>query len=223
MTMPADSRIVARVGLIVDWGGVLTTPVEAAFAAFLTEERIDPSSFATAMRSMHDEPGSPLQLVEVGAIDRQAFESALAERLRGSDGMAVPSEGLLERMFRSTARNEAMRDLVAATRARGWRTAVLSNAWGMDYDEDDLATLADALLLSDRIGVRKPSAEAYVMAAAALDLPPSHCVFVDDLRRNVVGATAVGMTGFHYGPGSEADLRELLDTFAPITATAATL
>lgn len=218
--MPADAMPLAGVGLIVDWGGVLTTPVEESFADFLRDERIDPSSFAAVMRSMHDEPGSPLHQVEVGAIDRGAFETALAEQLRDADGVAVAATGLLERMFRSAARNEAMRAVVAAARASGWRTAVLSNAWGMDYDEDDLATFADALLLSDRIGVRKPSAEAYALAAAALDLPPSECIFVDDLRRNVVGATAVGMTGFHYRPGSEADLRDLLDTFATIRTAA---
>ena len=214
--MPGDDTTSGGIGLVVDWGGVLTTPVDESFTAFLTDERIDPSSFATVMRAMHDEPGSPLHRVEVGDIDRQAFEHALAARLRRDDGREVSASGLLDRMFRSAARNEAMREVVSDARSRGWRTAVLSNAWGMEYDEVDLATLADALLLSDRIGVRKPSAEAYALAAAALNLPPSACVFVDDLRRNVVGATAAGMTGFHYRPGSEGDLRAVLEAFAAV-------
>jgi putative hydrolase of the HAD superfamily len=52
-----------------------------------------------------------------------------------------------------------------------------------------------ALLSSGMLGVSKPDPRAYRAAADALNLPPSACVFVDDLLENVAGACAVGMRG----------------------------
>jgi putative hydrolase of the HAD superfamily len=43
------------------------------------------------------------------------------------------------------------------------------------------------------VGVRKPAPEPYLAAAEALQLPPSACLFVDDMRVNCAGAEAVGM------------------------------
>ena len=44
-------------------------------------------------------------------------------------------------------------------------------------------------------GVRKPSKEAYLGAAAALGVEPADCFFVDDRADNVAAAEAVGMKG----------------------------
>jgi len=52
-----------------------------------------------------------------------------------------------------------------------------------------------ALLSSAVIGVRKPDPDAYLAAAAALDLDPSECAFVDNLLVNVEAACALGMQG----------------------------
>lgn len=197
-------------GLIVDWGGVLTTPVDDAFAAFVDREGIDPASFRAAMRRMHDEEGSLLHQVEVGRISRTEFEEGLAAMFRTATGTPVAADDLVDRMFLATGRNTAMRAVVAKARRRGWRTAVLSNSWGNHYDEEDLGQLVDAIVLSERIGIRKPDPAAYLAAADALNLPPSSCVFVDDLRRNARAADTVGMTGFQYRPSTESALEDLL-------------
>jgi len=197
-------------GLIVDWGGVLTTPVDASFAVFTREEGIEPLEFKAAMRRLHDEQDSPLHRVEVGAIPRAEFERSVAGMLRTADGGPVHPEGLVSRMFAHALPNSAVRDLVTAARGRGWRTAVLSNSWGNPYDEEDLAGLVDAVLLSERLGVRKPEPAAYLAAADALGVEPSRCVFVDDLRRNTTAASALGMSAFQYRPGTEQMLEDLL-------------
>jgi FMN hydrolase / 5-amino-6-(5-phospho-D-ribitylamino)uracil phosphatase len=49
--------------------------------------------------------------------------------------------------------------------------------------------------VSCHTGVRKPSKEAYLGAAAALGVAPGDCLFVDDRRENVAAAEAVGMRG----------------------------
>jgi putative hydrolase of the HAD superfamily len=44
------------------------------------------------------------------------------------------------------------------------------------------------------VGVHKPKPEIFLLAAERLGIEPGDCVFVDDLRENVAGAEAVGMT-----------------------------
>lgn len=196
---------------MLDWGGVLTTPMDDSFRTWMSLEAVDPASFQACMRALHDEPGSALHRVERGEIDRAEFETALAAGLRTLDGGTVPGDGLLARMMAHLAPNEPVRALVRDARVRGWATVVLSNSWGNDYDLDDLDGLVDTVLLSDRIGERKPDAAAYLRAAGAAGAEPARCVFVDDLRRNVRGAEATGMRALHYRPGAEAQLRALID------------
>jgi putative hydrolase of the HAD superfamily len=85
-----------------------------------------------------------------------------------------------------------------ALRSRGLRLAVLTN---FELPSIDLtlqyAGIAPewfaALLSSSTLGVYKPAPYAYQAAAAALDLPPEACLFVDDLPDNVAAAGAIGM------------------------------
>lgn len=204
--MPAAGPI----GLIVDWGGVLTTPVDDAFDAFVRREAIDPQTFRRTMRAMHDEAGSLLHQVEVGLIPRTEFEAGLAALLQPEGAAPLDPAGLIDRMFADAGPNVRMREIVRSARERGWRTAVLSNSWGNTYDEDDLLGLVDVVLLSERLRVRKPGHEAYLAAADALGVDIASCVMVDDLRRNAAAAQAVGMTGFQYRPGTEQALEDLL-------------
>ena len=63
------------------------------------------------------------------------------------------------------------------------------------------------------MGLRKPEPEIYELCAQQLGLPPSACVFVDDLAPNVRGATAVGMVGVLHRTYDEtvAELEALLE------------
>jgi putative hydrolase of the HAD superfamily len=66
--------------------------------------------------------------------------------------------------------------------------------------------LFDHVLESWRIGVRKPAARAYEMAAETLGVAPQHCVFADDQEVNVAAARALGMTGIFVADDVEASL-----------------
>jgi HAD superfamily hydrolase (TIGR01509 family) len=48
------------------------------------------------------------------------------------------------------------------------------------------------------VGLRKPAPEIYKMGADAIGLPPSDCVFVDDLPFNLEPATELGMATVHH-------------------------
>jgi HAD superfamily hydrolase (TIGR01509 family) len=58
--------------------------------------------------------------------------------------------------------------------------------------------LFDDVVCSADVGLAKPDAAIYRLAAERLGLPPAACVFVDDLPANVEAAREVGMQGVHH-------------------------
>lgn len=186
--------------LIVDYGGVLTTPVPDTVGAWLRSERVDPGMFAVLMREWlaADVPTSPAHDLETGRLPLAEFEVVLAERLRRADGTTPEPAGLLARMFGGFRTEPAMYDVLRRAREHGLRTALLSNSWGADYDRDGWEDLFDAVVISGEVGLRKPDADIYLLAASRLGLPPERCVFVDDLAVNVHGATRAGMAAVHH-------------------------
>lgn len=197
-------------GLVVDWGGVLTTSVEESFDAWIVDEGVDRATFLAALRTGHDQPGSPLHQLERGALTPAEFECWLAGSLTTASGSAVSADGLLQRMFARVRPNDSMHAVVTRAREAGWRTAVLSNSWGIDFDGSDLNSLVDSVLLSEFFGWRKPDAAAYEAAATALRILPQLCLFADDLHRNVVGARNAGMRAIRYQPGVEPTLLSMV-------------
>ena len=113
---------------------------------------------------------------------------------RSYDALVVDDVGVLSGVREDEA--AAMVDVVRRARAAGLRTGLLSNAGGCGRPE--WPDLFDAWVLSGLAGVAKPEAAAYELIARRLGIAPERCVFVDDLRRNVIGAAAAGMTGVHH-------------------------
>jgi epoxide hydrolase-like predicted phosphatase len=138
---------------------------------------------------------SPVHRLERGEIDAADFEGQLAAEL-AVRGAPVPPGGLLRRLLAGlTELDPRMLDLLRRARAAGLRTALLSNSWGDHYPEQLWQGLFDAVVISGRVGMRKPEPEIFRFTARQLDLPPAGCVMVDDLPHNITGAVAVGMVG----------------------------
>jgi epoxide hydrolase-like predicted phosphatase len=116
-------------------------------------------------------------------------------------------------MFSGFQRAEDMVGVVRRIRAAGYKTALLSNSWGMDYPREGWPELFDVTVISGEVGMRKPEPEIYQLCADQLALPPERCVFVDDLSPNVRGAVAVGMVGVLHRTYDEtvAELEALFD------------
>jgi epoxide hydrolase-like predicted phosphatase len=179
--------VAGRTGLIVDYGGVLTTDIFVSFRKFCEAEGLDPETVRD--RFLNDpEARRLLEELEVGRMREAEFEPAFAAVLE------VESERLIDRLFGGMEPDEAMIDGVRAARAAGVRTGMLSNSWGDDrYDREQLAQLFDAWVISGEVGIRKPDPAIYALAAERLGLPPEACVFVDDLPGNLKPARAIGM------------------------------
>jgi putative hydrolase of the HAD superfamily len=180
-----------RRGLLVDWGGVLTTNLFDAFAGFCRAEGLAPTTVRDAFLG---EGRTLLADFECARIDAPAFEAGFGAIL----GVAE-HDGLIGRLFGGLAPDAEMQDAVAAAKAAGVRTGLLSNSWGADgYDRARFDELFDVLVISGEEGVRKPEPEIYVLAAERMGLAPEALVFVDDIPGNLKPARALGMATVHH-------------------------
>jgi epoxide hydrolase-like predicted phosphatase len=186
--------------LVVDYGGVLTNSLRETMGDWMAAERIDPQRYSATMRewlAAGAEANIAHQL-ETGAITPAEFERQFARLLVREDGSIPDPEGLLQRMFAGFRDDDGMIGVVRRARAAGLRTAMLSNSWGNQYDQELLAELFDTAVISGEVGLRKPEPEIYRLVASRLGVLPAQCVFVDDLAPNVRGAVAVGLVGVHH-------------------------
>ena len=183
-------------GLLVDFGGVLTTNVFDSFKAFCRAEGI-PEDSVKKLFSERGEGLSLLRRLEKGELTAEEFSQQFAPLL------GVSPDNLVERLFGGIGPDEAMLGAVRRSRAAGIKTGLISNSWGdgLAYDPALLEELFDAVVISGDVGMHKPEPEIFILGAERIGVAPEDCVFVDDLRENCAGAEAVGMKAIlHRGP-----------------------
>ena len=182
--------------LVVDWGGVLTGPVDTAWQAWAEQDRVDREHLRGVLgRPLEGGGGaSPVHALERGELTGPQFEQLVAQAL-ARRGSPVQPDGLLERMLGGLTPSASMLGVVARVKAAGLRTAVLSNSWANEYPREGWDELFDAVVISGEVGMRKPEPRIYQLLLDQLALPAGACVFVDDLAVNVAAAVEVGMVG----------------------------
>jgi putative hydrolase of the HAD superfamily len=188
--------VTAYGALVVDFGGVLTTPLQAAMVAFAEDVGIDLQHLARA--ALGGYMGSEDSLVfgfETGRISEEEFSTALAGRLREYSGAEIDPDGLVTRIFGSLTLEETMLGAVAAARAAGLKTALLSNSWGTTlYPRERLDPLFDVVVISGEVGLRKPDPAIFRLTTDRLEVEAERCVFVDDHPGHLTSAAEAGMT-----------------------------
>jgi putative hydrolase of the HAD superfamily len=190
-------------GLLVDFGGVLTTNVFDSFREFCIAEGLDPD----AVRRLFREEPRALELargLETGSISEDDFGQRFGELLEVED-----RTGLVDRMFGALREDDRMLDAVRRARAAGIRTGLVSNSMGAGrYDRSTFPQLFDGVVISGEVGLHKPQPEIFLLGAERAGVAAEDCVFVDDLRENCEGAEAVGMTAVLHR-GAETTVPEL--------------
>lgn len=192
-------------GLILDFGGVVTTDFYGALDAFSVRAGLGDRAFVRALRE-NPEGRQALAAAERGEITQGEFERTMGRVL------GVAPDGLFANALADLKPRPEVIDLTARARAAGVRVAALSNSWGAgDYDPYDgwgLPEKFDAVVISDQVGLRKPDPEIFLLTAELLGLAPADCLFVDDTEHNLPGAAGLGM-GTLFFTGAAAEVAEI--------------
>ena len=182
-------------GLILDFGGVVTTDLYAEMPAFCVREGLAPDAVVRVLRDTA-EGSEAIKAVEAGTISQRDYEITIG-RLLGVD-----DRGLLIRALAGLRPRPQMLELIQRARSAGIRVALLSNSWGDGehdpYDGYDLNAMFDAVVISGETGMCKPDPAIYLLTADKLGVPAQQCVFADDTAGNLPAASALGMATVHF-------------------------
>jgi putative hydrolase of the HAD superfamily len=194
--------------LISDFGGVLTTPLSRGFLAYQEEAGVTLEELGLAMARATEAHGEhPLYALERGEITEAEFARQLEEQLDGRFDLARLRELYFERL----EPNDLMIRHVGELRARGLRTALLTNnvrewepLWRAKLPE--LEDLFELVVDSAFVGLRKPDPEIYELTLERLGngLGAGECLFLDDLEVNCDAARALGMTAVRFESAEQA-------------------
>ena len=111
--------------------------------------------------------------------------------------------GLRQKLLDAYLKLDAFADArgaLEALRARGMKTAILSNGAPQMLDAAVMASgmtdLFDAVLSVDALHVYKPRPEIYALVTARFSMAPNEVIFVSSNRWDVMGAAAFGFRPF---------------------------
>lgn len=149
---------------------------------------------------------------DYGYLSRQEFNQS-ASALTG-----LTLKDLQSRYWLANVRNQSAFDWVKQLRQAGnYKVGLLSNigkGWLNDFvPEAENEQLFDTVVLSGEVGMTKPAAEIFELAAERLGLSTFECVMIDDLLMNVEGARRAGMQAILFGTTAQAkaDFERLLE------------
>jgi epoxide hydrolase-like predicted phosphatase len=189
--------------LVVDYGGVLTTPLQEAMLAFATEIGLELQDFVrVALAPYAGGEDSLITDFETGRISEEEFSTAFAARLSEITGKEIQPANLVARLFGGVRLEESMLAAVARVHEAGLKTALLSNSWGLDlYPKERFRELFDAVVISGEVGLRKPDRAIFDLLLERLDVPADACLFVDDHPGHLHAGAELGLkTLLHVTP-----------------------
>ena len=176
--------------LVLDFGGVISKTLFDTHA--LSEAALGLAPWpAMQAGDMAERDCRALRMAGTGALAGETWTDfpQFIARVRGADPAAVIWP-------------EAP-DAIGWARSEGHCLAVLSKELDLFHGKDfraKLPFLADFDLIVDatHTGILKPDPRAFGFITEGPGLPASHCVFVDDQKKNLKGAEAVGMPFVHF-------------------------
>ena len=188
--------------VISDFGGVLTTPLGNAFAAWSKESGVPLEDLGAAMaKATEDHDGQhPLFMLERGELTEREFLDRLHAAMPNNHDL----EGMFDVWFGFLERNQEMIELMRDLKARGLRMALLTNnvrewepRWRPMLPEID--EIFEVVVDSGFVGMRKPEHAIYELTLERLGgVPAAECLFVDDMELNCDAARELGMTAVQF-------------------------
>jgi putative hydrolase of the HAD superfamily len=195
--------------IVCDFGGVLTTPLLASFAAIQDEVGISAESLGLGMREgLREGEEIPLFKLERGEISEDVFLDQLADGLETVLGHRPHLHHFRHTFFGALNPNEPMIELMRELKASGLTMAMLTNnvrewepLWRSMLPVDEIfETIVDSAF----VGCRKPERRIYELTLERIGMPAEACLFIDDLSTNCEGAEAVGMRAVRFRDNEQA-------------------
>jgi putative hydrolase of the HAD superfamily len=168
--------------IIFDCFGVLASSPWGEFLHSLPREQVEPA------RALNYQ-------VDAGQLTQDEYRQALTDLT----GKEPPS---IEKLFgHDRQKNEPLLAYISTLKGK-YFIGLLSNISSHWITEEllnpDEVALFDDIVLSIDVGLVKPSAEIFQLAAERLGVAPTECVLIDDGPINCDGAVAAGMKAVHY-------------------------
>ena len=179
--------------VIFDLGGVVMGSPLHAIAAYEREVAI-PSGFVNRHVVAMGAAGAWSRL-ERGEVSLDAFYP-LFDAECAAAGHPLSARAMMERIAIEAQPRPRMLAAIRSIRARGLRTAALTNNWIGDgtRERDWLGDVFEVVVESAVEGLRKPDPRIYQVALARLGVAAAETIFLDDIGRNLKPARELGMT-----------------------------
>jgi putative hydrolase of the HAD superfamily len=195
--------------IVSDFGGVLTTPLFAAFAAFQDEVGISPENLGKAMRvGLAEGEDLPLFQLERGEISEDRFLERLEHGLESILDHRPHLHHFRQKFWGALHPNDEVIALMRELKASGLKMAMLTNnvrewepLWRSMLPVDEIF---EEIVDSAFVGARKPEARIYELTLERIGMPPEACLLIDDLLPNIEGAEAAGMNAVHFRDNAQA-------------------
>ena len=195
--------------IVSDFGGVLTTPLFAAFAAFQDEVGISPENLGKAMRvGLAEGEDLPLFQLERGEISEDRFIERLEDGLESILDHRPHLHHFRQKFWGALHPNDEMIALMRELKGNGLKMAMLTNnvrewepLWRSMLPVDEIF---EEIVDSAFVGCRKPEARIYELTLERIGLPAEACLFIDDLQPNIEGAETAGMSAVHFRENAQA-------------------
>lgn len=195
--------------IVCDFGGVLTTPLLASFAAIQDDIGVTAENLGMAMRhGLAEDEEMPLFKLERGEISEDEFLDRLSDGLEAILDHRPHLHRFRHMFFDALDPNEEMLALMRELKAEGLKMALVTNnvrewepLWRSMLPVDGIF---EEIVDSAFVGCRKPEARIYELTLERIGMPAEACLFIDDLHTNVEGAEAVGMNAVHFRSNEQA-------------------
>jgi putative hydrolase of the HAD superfamily len=191
--------------LVCDFGGVLSTPLEASFRYWSEATGVALEDLGRALEAQAERDGAhPLHRLERGEVAESEFLDGIARELGGD----VDMSSFADLYFEHLGINERLLAWLRERHAGGLRMALCTNnvrewepRWRTMLPVDELfETVVDSAF----VGTRKPEPRIYEIVLERIDVDPAVCVFLDDFEVNCEGARAAGMRAVHFRENAQA-------------------
>jgi len=131
--------------------------------------------------------------------------AAFVDRLRRDLGLDASDEAIAEVWCDIYTPNLVIQELIIEEKRRGTRLVLASNTNELHYEWfsrqfEPVLRLFDELVLSFRVGARKPATAFFDACVRAAGRSPDGIIYLDDRQDFVAAGRAVGLQAFVYDP-----------------------